>query len=230
MAQREDRITIRFNGNLYQKYSDRPYFERVGGRYLLHRDVWEFHNGPIPKGFHVHHIDGDTSNNSIENLEMLEANAHRELHKPEVSARSQTEEHLAHLDAIRPLAAEWHGSEEGKEWHKGHAKNSIHKPGVAKPYSKIVPQEKTCNVCKKIFLSKNPKRQHTCSQRCHSIRHNQQRTVERHENAKERNCPHCGQAFKSVYTCQKFCCTKCKQDYANTTRALARKAGLQPNG
>ena len=42
----------------------------------LHRYVWEFHNGPIPPGHHVHHIDGDRTNNQIENLEILRKNIH----------------------------------------------------------------------------------------------------------------------------------------------------------
>jgi len=42
-----------------------------GRRVLLHRVVWEEANGPIPRGFVVHHKDLDQKNNSIENLELI---------------------------------------------------------------------------------------------------------------------------------------------------------------
>ena len=43
---------------------------------LMHRYVWEFHNGNIPKGFDIHHKDRDKSNNIIKNLEMIEHGKH----------------------------------------------------------------------------------------------------------------------------------------------------------
>lgn len=38
---------------------------------LVHRFVWSFWKGDIPDGVHVDHIDGDKSNNSIYNLQLL---------------------------------------------------------------------------------------------------------------------------------------------------------------
>lgn len=38
---------------------------------LLHRVVWEQHNGPIPKGHRIHFLNGDTTNCAIENLRCL---------------------------------------------------------------------------------------------------------------------------------------------------------------
>ena len=37
----------------------------------LHRDIWKETYGDIPKGFVIHHKDGNTLNNNIENLEIL---------------------------------------------------------------------------------------------------------------------------------------------------------------
>ena len=47
------------------------------------RDMWERKVGPIPEGFHVHHIDGDYTNNDVSNLEVLSPKAHTHLHHPE---------------------------------------------------------------------------------------------------------------------------------------------------
>ena len=38
---------------------------------LLHRVVWEYHNGKIPKGHNVIFKDGNTMNCNIENLELV---------------------------------------------------------------------------------------------------------------------------------------------------------------
>jgi len=51
------------------------------GRYAYeHHVVWCLAAGPIPKGFHVHHIDQDTNNNSIDNLCLMSSKAHNAFH------------------------------------------------------------------------------------------------------------------------------------------------------
>ena len=51
-----------------------------GKRKRMHVYVWEYFNGPVPKGYHIHHIDGDKSNNNIKNLQLLLAMEHEKLH------------------------------------------------------------------------------------------------------------------------------------------------------
>ena len=53
-----------------------------GSRTLMHRYVWEFHNGKIPDGYDVHHIDENKANNSIENLECLPKYEHTQKYSP----------------------------------------------------------------------------------------------------------------------------------------------------
>jgi len=62
-----------------------PYFRKDGRHTVVHYDtetksrrtqvysryLWEQHNGPIPKGLHVDHIDSDPHNNDISNLQLL---------------------------------------------------------------------------------------------------------------------------------------------------------------
>lgn len=107
----------KFNGEVF--YRCGFYFQRKGKR--LHRAVWEYYNGPIPKGFHIHHIDGDRSNNNIENLSCESAHEHlsNHGHSPEREAYGKM-----HIDRIRPKAAEWHKSKAGIAWHSQHGKRS----------------------------------------------------------------------------------------------------------
>jgi hypothetical protein len=54
------------SGCIYRKVSV-PGF----GRFLTHRVVWLLHNGEIPEGLWVDHIDRDKLNNRIENLRLV---------------------------------------------------------------------------------------------------------------------------------------------------------------
>ena len=46
----------------------------------MHRYVWKFYNGDIPKGYDIHHKDGNKLNNKIENLEILSHSEHTKLY------------------------------------------------------------------------------------------------------------------------------------------------------
>lgn len=104
-----------FNGEAFWLCG--KYYQRRGRR--LHRVVWEFHNGPVPAGFHVHHKDGDRANNDISNLELLPASEHLRHHQSTPEAR---EYQKMHIERIRPAAAEWHGSDKGRDWHSERGK------------------------------------------------------------------------------------------------------------
>ena len=67
---------ISFNGFKYTLRNTGYYGRTEGKRTLLHRDVWRFYHGVIPKGFDVHHIDRDRSNNDITNLELMDHAEH----------------------------------------------------------------------------------------------------------------------------------------------------------
>jgi hypothetical protein len=45
-----------------------------------YRKVWERVNGDIPKGYHIHHIDGNHYNNSIDNLKLVTQEEHFWIH------------------------------------------------------------------------------------------------------------------------------------------------------
>lgn len=55
-----------------------------GKTIYCHRHIWESNFGKIPKGMVIHHIDGNTKNNSIENLRLMTQSDHLKLHHSEL--------------------------------------------------------------------------------------------------------------------------------------------------
>lgn len=47
---------------------------------MEHDVIWEAANGPIPKGYDVHHKDEDKLNNDMDNLELLKKVDHKRVH------------------------------------------------------------------------------------------------------------------------------------------------------
>lgn len=52
-----------------------------GKRYYIHRLIWEAVNGSIPIGHVIHHIDGNSRNNDIANLQCMPHADHVRLHR-----------------------------------------------------------------------------------------------------------------------------------------------------
>ena len=123
---------IEFNGKKYRRYPDspRPHLRRYyaccgkGGPFLLHRDIWAFHNGVIPEKHHVHHRDGDHLNNDIHNLECVSRRQHDKLHHVQRSTYARSDKQREHLASIRGQTKAWHASPEGLAWHSEHSKRS----------------------------------------------------------------------------------------------------------
>ena len=51
--------------------------------------IWIKHNGQIPKGFLIHHIDKDALNNKIENLSLLTRKGHINIHRVDLLKAKQ---------------------------------------------------------------------------------------------------------------------------------------------
>ena len=157
----------------------------------LHVAIWEFYNKKeVPKGWVVHHKDGNTLNNDISNLECLPACEHYKIPKRinELSVRE-------HLAKIRPLATLWHKSEEGKIWHKKHALE------IAR---NLKYKTLKCIVCGKEFQSKYSNAKF-CSGAC-----GQKQGRQSGRWNEERKCIICGKSFitnkyQKVKTCSKSC-------------------------
>lgn len=128
--------TVLYRNIEFRRYPDsdspshREYYKPGGGHIArgleaLHREVYKDAHGPIPDGYHVHHVDSDTSNNDPTNLVALPPGEHVEVTVAGWEARGGSwrnrEAMLANLAAIRDKASAWHRSEEGRQWHRENA-------------------------------------------------------------------------------------------------------------
>ena len=212
-----------FNGETYVRNPNSKYYFKHTTRNeerrhatQLHRAVWEFYNGPIPDGYHIHHIDHDIDNNDISNLECISASEHLSMHgKENFKDAEYREKMLKNLEAIRSKAAEWHSSEEGLEWHRKHTEESLAKTWVK--------EERTCEECGKKFIG--TKRGRFCSQKCY--RHYIKRESGMPVRDRNRTCRFCGKEFfASERGFQKYCSVECRIA-AQEERRKARQA-LKP--
>lgn len=181
-------------------------------RKRLHIYVWEKHNGPVPEGFHIHHIDHDTSNNDIENLIALPKSEHLKLH-----ATSQDKEKTREIleRYARPKAIEWHKSEDGGKWHKAQYEKTL-----GKYWDESVTLK--CHYCGKEYKTSTLMRMKSrfCSNKC--------KTAFRYHAGLdniERECVICGSKFtvnkySRVKTCSKACANKLTSD---TKTAVSRR-------
>lgn len=173
-----------FQGIRY--YRCGPYFQRKGKR--LHIAVWEFICGPVPKGYHVHHIDHDRCNNQPDNLKLLPKGTHATHHLLE-----RTEQSREIANRIRPLAVAWHKSDAGREWHKHHwheFKDQI-----------LQPKDATCDQCSKGFSKRGAGR--FCSNNCKSAWRRAQGA-----DMVTKECPICAKEFQTNKYWKVRCCSR----------------------
>lgn len=156
-----------FNGKNFKLQPKEKYFNN--GSVKMHWYVWEFYNGKRPKGFHIHHKDGNTWNNEIENLELVESKKHLSEHiKNRIQNNKEWFDDFQKKGIER--ATEWHKSPEGIEWHKLHAKNCN--------FGATYKQEHECQQCGKKYISKQKFGKY-CHQNCKAKALRYRRKLER---------------------------------------------------
>ena len=149
-----------FNGIKFYKRADNAYWYSCtpvnGKRVYMHRYVWEYYNKPIPKDYAIHHIDLNRDNNDISNLQYLPKKEHAKLH---ANLNKQNEETVkkwhGNLEKAQEKAKEWHKSEEGRKWHKEHAKKFN--------FGHLDYGTETCLMCGKVYKVKRAKQKFCCA-------------------------------------------------------------------
>lgn len=210
MSKHGPREVVVFNGRKYGRYPEHPrkthrLYYCAGGNRWLHRDTWIFHNGPIPSGMDIHHIDENPLNNDISNLEMVEHGAHRHMHLgPETVAKLRQ-----NMAKAQNAAKAWHSSAEGREWHRR----------MATGRRKRALFERVCGPCGKVFFSKTTRGLY-CSDLCQG----RKRVADRRD-WETRACVMCG----TEYRCEKHqptrtCTRRCSANYR-----WQKGAGLRSN-
>ena len=159
--------TQTFNGKEYKLYPREKYFSR--GCKRMHSVVWEQSNGKVPKGFHIHHKDENTWNNSIDNLECIEGKEHLSEHGRK---RFQENPEFAKEFQSKGIekAKEWHASEEGKLWHSIQGKGTW----VNREYKKY-----NCEQCGSEFESRHSGIVKYCHNNCKAKALRARRKLER---------------------------------------------------
>jgi len=136
------------------------------GNRRLHRLIWQKLKGPIPKGFDIHHKDGNKLNNSIDNLECISHAEHLSMHMKENSQKVH----------------EWHKTEEGRKALGEHAKEVWENRKV---------HTLTCLQCGKEFQAKQIDRAKYCDNKCE-----QTARRKRGDDLVDRSCVACGKIFR----------------------------------
>jgi len=198
---------IVFKGVRYRRYpnaktwAERAYYvpgiaDRQKGRRRLHEEIWIDANGPIPSGHNVHHVDHDTLNNDLANLACIASEDHRAHHGSSMTSERR-QQLRALMDEVRPKAAEWHRSEEGRAWHREHGKRTWE----GRAYT-----EHNCEQCDVRFLTRSATgNERFCSNACKSAWRRAAGL-----DAVEVNCLNCGDAFKkNKYAKTRFCSRSC---------------------
>ncbi len=190
-----------FNGKEYRLYPGERYFSR--GTKRLHRVVWEFYNGKIPKGYAVHHKDENPANNEISNLELMEEHSHLSLHAQQhVADEGMLAKMRQNMAKANEAAKEWHHSEEGRKWHSEHAKQQA---------AKLQYRKYICQCCGREYYSKVVSANQTrfCSNKCKS-----KWRRDSHIDDETRVCEWCGKEFTAnKYSKKRFCCKSCAEKY-----------------
>lgn len=162
--------TVEVIDDTHQKFNGVTYGTDNSGHYVkltsLHRAVWIYHHGELPKDYVIHHVDINPANNSIDNLQMLTKEAHIKLHNTQIP-----------LSKTCPTCGV---SFIPKNKHQIYCSCSC-----SAKHEIVEGKEKLCPVCGKSFIKKRP-RQIYCSQNCRILHQ---------KNYSQKTCAICGKEF-----------------------------------
>lgn len=157
-----NRETIVLDGIKFHRYCDsncrtlREYYSWCikQKKIRLHRYIYEKEFGEIPKWYVVHHIDGNSRNNDIFNLTVIDRSTHSRKHALE---ENRVKESRESIKKAQKYACKWHSSEEWKIFHKKLWKIA---------WEKRIWHKKNCEVCGKEYETAYKERSKFCHPNC----------------------------------------------------------------
>ena len=186
-----------FDGQTFTRDEHTGYYLATKGkpRKRMHIYVWEYYHSEVPKGYEVHHRDGNKANNDISNLQLVKPQEHQEIHRKMLNEEEREWRRNNLAKTARPKASEWHKSEDGRAWHRQQyekTKDKLHQT-----------EEHVCVVCGKTFMGIRQAKY--CSNACKSADRRKQGL-----NNEERVCEVCGKSFitdkyRKASTCSRQC-------------------------
>lgn len=201
-----------FNGERYYKKPP-GYYKMQWGPYL-HRSVWEFHNGPIPEGYVVHHIDGERDHNDLENLQCMPSGEHGRMHMDDPGRKESSRQNI-HGAIV--AAVEWRRRNPDLAKAIGEKGGA----GTAARLARIGKSVFRCDHCGDEYKAYPRPEAGTgyCSKSCVTAAR-----VARGVDDEDRKCVVCDDIFRANrYTDRKTCALACK-------RALLSRVRLQRRG
>lgn len=187
-----------FDGTLFCCDENTGYYLNSNTHKRLHRAVWEYYNGSIPDGYHIHHIDHNKQNNELSNLKIVTKEEHHKIHAEEMTDEQRNRLRQNLDENARPKALEWHGSENGRLWHKNHYEDMKEKLYFKKSF--------VCEECGKKFEAVNHGVNRFCSGACRAA--NRRKSGADDET---RKCEWCDNEFTTnKYSKARTCCRSCR--------------------
>lgn len=191
-----------YNGHRFTRDERTGYYlssHKIGERRIrLHIYVYQCERGrDIPEGWSIHHIDGNKNHNDINNLACIPQYYHASYHSKKY-VEVHKEEMIQQMNEIRNKASKWHGSEEGREWHKQHYEKM-----KANLYQM---HDFKCLFCGKEFQSTRVGSKFCCN--AHKTRYRNSLGLDN----ETRKCIVCGKTFSvNKYQSTKTCSKECKK-------------------
>ena len=189
----------------------------------LHRLIFEDFYGPIPEGYVIHHKDGNTLNNSIENLECLSKTEHSTYHGKEHGGTVTPEAKGTLVCDV--CGAHFEGTVGRRQYYtcSEHCRNIAQR--IVQRYLgalEYVPQVQTrrssrqelaCENCGKVFTSIKPTARF-CSQKCRDAWAWKNGLTTVQKKAKYNlTCAVCGKTFESRNKNARCCSQSCVNYY-----------------
>ena len=146
-----------FDGRKYYLHKNQRYFKCSIAKKntYLHRMVWTYHNGNIPNGLVIDHIDRNKSNNQIENLRLVDWKTNRD----NIDDK--------YKEIYRQNMIRFNSQDSGKWWQTTSSRARRSK-ALSDSWRDRPKVEKTCVLCSRVFYAKHNSAKY-CSKECRQI-------------------------------------------------------------